>query len=425
MTHLPQSMRRRRPVLFLTLLIAGLALLVAACGGGTQTAAPPAAPATQAPKAAAQPTTAPAAQPTAAPAAKATEAPKAAATSASAASGGAASADYAKMVEDSKKETNGLVVYSIMSEKNWAPVVKAFTAKYPWIKLQPLDLGSYEVFERYYSESASNARTADIIITSAPDAWQDFIAKGELMTYKSVEDDKLPAWSKLAPSIYTVSSDPMVLIWNKALVKEPPKTIADLAAAVEKNPGQFQGKLTTYDAEKNATGFAIFWFWIKKNGENGWKILETLGKTNVAARTSAGNMVDATISGENTEGFFVSLISVLPKYPQADPIMGWSMIGDGTPILTRGMGITKKAASPNSAKLLVDFILSPEGQIAFAEGGLTAYRPDVADKAVLHLSKLEAQVGAQNLIPFSFDPDLQDKAKRDAFVERWKKTFGR
>ena len=69
-------------------------------------------------------------------------------------------ADYAKLVEDSKKESAGLVVYSIMSEKNWSGVVKGFSAKYPWIKLQSMDLGSYEVFERYYSESASNARTA-------------------------------------------------------------------------------------------------------------------------------------------------------------------------------------------------------------------------------------------------------------------------
>ena len=373
-------------------------------------------------------TTAPTSAPAAATAAPTRPAPPASTSAAPAptvaATAAPAAGDMAKIIEDSKKEDK-LLVYSIMSAQNWAPVIKAFNAKYSWIKLETLDLGSNEVFERYYSESGSNARTGDIIITSSPDSWQDFIAKGEVQVYRSTEDDKLPAWSKLAPGIYTVSSDPMVFIWNKALVKEPPKTIADLAAQVEKNPSAFQSKLTTYDAEKNATGFAIYWFWLKKNGENGWKILETLGKTQVAARTSAGSMVDATLSGENSNGFFVSLISVLPKFPAADPVLGWSMIGDGTPILVRGMGITKKAASPNSAKLLVDFILSPDGQLAFAEGGLTAYRPDVADKAKLHLSKFEQQVGAQNLIPFSFDPDLRDKAKKDAFVARWKKTFGR
>ena len=170
------------------------------------------------------------------------------------------------------------------------------------------------------------------------------------------------------------------MISNKAQVKDAPKTMKDLAAYIEKNPTT---KVVTYDAEKNATGFAIYWFWLKKTGEAGWKLLETIGKAKPIGQTSAGNMVNSTLAGETQLGFFVSAISVLPKYPQAKPVMAWSMIGDGTPILTRGMGITKNAASPNSAKLLMDYILSQDGQLGFAEGGLTAYRPDVADKAKL------------------------------------------
>lgn len=406
----------KRKFLPALLLVGLLASLLAACGDSPTATTAPAATTAGAKTTAASATTA---------ASGAATTAASGATTAASGQAAASSADYNKIIEDSKKESNGLLVYSIMDDKNWAPVIKGFNAKYPWIKLQTLNLGSYEVFERYYSESSSNARTGDMIITSSPDAWQDFIAKGELNVYKSTEDDKVPDWTKLAQGIYTVSTDPLVFTWNKALVKEPPKTMADMAALIQKNPSSFQGKVTTYDAEKNATGFAAFWFWIKKNGENGWKQLETIGQTKVAARTSGGPMVDANLSGENSLGFFVSLITVLPKFPQAEPVLGWSMIGDGTPIITRGMGITKKASSPNSAKLLMDYILSSEGQVAFAEGGLTAYRADVADKAKLHLSKLEAQVGKDNLLPFTFDPDLRDQAKKDAFVARWKKTFGR
>lgn len=373
-------------------------ILLAACAPAP-TPVPTAAPPTAAP---AQPTTA-----------SVTAAPTAAPT-----------ADNTAVLDGSKKEGK-LVVYSIMSATNWKPVLEAFGKKYSWLegKVETVDLGSYEVFDRYYPEAASKAKTADIIITSAPDGWQDFIAKGELAAYKSTEDTKLPEWSKLAPNIYTVSSDPMFFIWNKQILPTPPKTMAELAAMIEKEPAKFEKKLTTYDAEVNATGFAINWFWTKKKGEDGWKILETLAKTKPTLQTSAGNMVNATLSGEAHVGFFVSAISVFPQYPKAEAILGNGMIADGTPILTRGMGITKAAGNPNSAKLMVDFILSPEGQIAFAEGGLTAYRPDVADKAKIHLSKLAASIGEQNLIPFSFDKDLMDKAKKDAFTARWKKLF--
>lgn len=355
-----------------------------------------------------------AAPPTAAP--KATEAPKA--TSAPAA------ADNSAIVEASKKE-NALVVYSIMSANNWKPVIDGFAKKYPWIKVENVvDLSSNEVFPRYFSESASKAKTADLIITTNPDGWQDFIAKGQSVEYKSTEDAALPAWSKLAPGIYTVSSDPLIFIWNKQAVPTPPKTMADLAAMIDKDPAKFQGKITTYDAETNATGFAANWFWIKKKGEDGWKILESISKAKPKLGSGAGAMVDDTLSGAIYVGYFVSGINAYPKYPAAEPVMGNSMIADVTPLIVRGMGLTKAAANPNSAKLMMDYILSQEGQLAFADGGLTSYRPDVADKAKLSLTKLAAAVGGdQNLAPFYFDKDIADPAKVAEFKARWKKLF--
>jgi ABC-type Fe3+ transport system substrate-binding protein len=73
----------------------------------------------------------------------------------------------------------------------------------------------------------------------------------------------------------------------------------------------------------------------------------------------------------------------------------------------------------------MDFILSTEGQIAWSKGGLTPYRADAADKSVIHLDKFAAEVGAQNLVPFSFDPDLADTTKAEAFRASLKKALGR
>src|SRR5690606_32047621 len=54
-------------------------------------------------------------------------------------------ADYDKIVEASKNE-GGLLVYSIMAEYNWRPVIEDFNKLYPWIKVSTLDLNSNEVF---------------------------------------------------------------------------------------------------------------------------------------------------------------------------------------------------------------------------------------------------------------------------------------
>jgi len=334
-------------------------------------------------------------------------------------------ADYSTLVEESRKESS-LIVYSIMSKTNWAPVLEEFHQQYPWIDVDAPDLDSATIFDRFYTESAGNVRTADVIITSSPDAWQDFIAKGEAMVYISPEDDKLPAWSKPAPGIYTVSSDPMVFIWNKKLLPNPPKTLAELADMAARDPGTFNGgKIVTYE-ETNATGFAGNWFWARAQGEEkALQTLEAIGRTKPKLESSEGRMVDSTLAGETLIGYFVSTISVLPKFPAANDVLGYSMIGDGTPVIVRAMGITRQAKSPASAKLLADFILSEPGQIAWAKGGLTPYRPDVADKASVHLDKLSAEVGQKNLIPFSFDPQIANATEREAFRGRLKQALGR
>jgi len=334
-------------------------------------------------------------------------------------------AEYADIIEGSKQEmetvSDGLLVYSIMGEGNWAPVLAAFYAKYPWMdgKVTALDLGSYEVFERYNSESASNARTGDMIITTGYDVWPDFMAKGNIVEYTSPEDGQVPEWSKLANGVYTFSSDPMLIIYNKQLVSTPPTSMADLAALIEADPETYKGKITTYDVPTNATGFAINWFWLKQKGEDGWATLSTIGQATPTRQSSAGNMANSVISGEALAGYFVSAISVFSKFPDAEPVLGWDYIHDGQPILVRGMGITTAAAAPNSAKLLMDFVLSSEGQVAVGTGGLTAYRDDAAGKAKSHLSTITEAVGADNMVFFGLDPELTDQAKKDAFIQRW------
>jgi len=229
---------------------------------------------------------------------------------------------YTELVQASRSEPAGLLVYSIMSQKNWDPVAQAFQRHYPWIRLSTLDLGSYEVFERYYSEAFSNARTADLLVTSSIDAWQAFLAKEEQAPYDSPEAGRLPAWAKPAHGVYAVSADPMVLMWSKTSVKKPPTSMTELAAMVEADPAAFRLRITSYDAEKSSVGFLSFWFWIKHKGDGGWKMLESIGRSRPSLQSSAGRMVDAALAGESTVGFFVSTISLLPRFPQVEPVLG-------------------------------------------------------------------------------------------------------
>ncbi len=355
-----------------------------------------------------------------------TPAPGAAApTSASGAAAPAAGAGAdQQMVDASKNEKDGVLVYSIMSENNWKPVLEGFNAKYPWIKVTTTDLGAYEVFERYYTEAAGNARTADIIATTAPDGWINFVKKGEVDPYVSKEDANIPDMGKIDKGVYAVSTDPMVFVWNKALLPDPPKTMADLVSVIQKDSAKFQGKLITYDAAGEGFGYGLNWFYTKAKGDEGWKTLQALGTAKPKLQTSGGKMIDSVVAGAAILGFFVSNITVQPRLAQAGQLLGYSFVPDAQIVAVRPMAVTKHAASPNSAKLLLDYILSSEGQIAFAKGGLTAYRTDVADQAPLHLSQVSKAVGGDDKLIFSRpEADLADQAKHDEFIKRWEQAL--
>ena len=334
---------------------------------------------------------------------------------------------YSAIVEGSKKE-NKLVVYSIMAEYNWKHVIEGFRKMYPWIEVQTLDLGSGEVFERYYSERASNARTADLLINGAVDKWLAFVAKGEALEYASPEDAKLPKWSLIRKGLYTVSADPMVIVYNKALLPENlrPKSLAELAKFSQANPAVFKNKVTTYNAATEAFGLNINWAYTQRYGDGAWSTLDALGKV-VRPERSAGPMVEKITTGEYSVGYFISGIVLFPKLddPARAKILGWAYPTDGTPIVLRGMAIPKGATHVNSAKLMLDYIVSHDGQVGFGKGGLTPYRSDVLASEVPRATYdgvVAAVGGEQNVVRVEYDENIVKNGP--AFQERWKKTFG-
>ena len=335
---------------------------------------------------------------------------------------------YAQMIEASRGEGR-VLVYSIMSASNWAPVIREFNKLYPWIRVETTDLGSYEVFERFLSETGSGASTADMLISNAPDTWQDLMRRTLVTKYESPEKRHLPGWAVVNDMIYNVSSDPMVIVYNKKILTANlrPRSIEELARLAEEYPRTFQNRITTYDIEQSSTGFNNFWVFVNKHRDRAWQWFDAIGKAGVRPLASAGPMVDGVTSGEYLVAFFASTITLFPRLarPGVSDIIGWTYERDGTPIVLRGMGMPTAARHPNSAKLLLDFIVSQAGQVAFTEGGLVAYRPDVAKSAKYHLQELLAEIGQENALRYSYDPALLDQKAKADFVARWKRALRR
>lgn len=335
-------------------------------------------------------------------------------------------ADYRQIIEASKAES-GILVYGNIAEYNWRYILEGFKQKYPWIEpVQSLDLGPAASFERYYAEKSIGKHTADLMAVGSPEGFHRFAEREDIEPYRSPELPYLPEWSFDGAGLYTISSDPMVIIYNKLAMPEPdwPHSLADFRRLARTKPDEYRDRVTTYDATKHTFAYDIHWNVGKAFGDDAGRLFDELGSI-TRPESGAATMAEKVTSGEYLAGYFVSGIGVFPRMsePGRARILGWSLIEDGTPVFLRGMALTRNGKNPNSAKLFLDYILSHAGQVAVGNGGLTPYRPDVTTEEIPYFSyqQLVEQLGRENIILIDYDE--KSEPHRKEFLEHWKQSF--
>jgi iron(III) transport system substrate-binding protein len=328
---------------------------------------------------------------------------------------------YADIIEASQQEDT-LSIYSNVDAANWAPFLELVTEIYPWMTVETTD--DNNMWEKYYAETLAGVESADMVLASHPDQWAGFIARDEVMVYESPEAGNLPAWSMPAPGVYSASADPMIMANARSYFEgEPPRSLGETAQLLAERP-ELQGKVAVMDPIGNLMGYAAWASWLEKNPD-GWKLIEQIGSS-LRPERSAGTVREKLLTGEYAVAVFTSGGGI-PRYeePVNRELTAWGFSKDGTPVVTRNVAITNAADSPNSAKLVLDLLLSREGQIAFASGGLTPYREDVAlsDVPFITLGSVRDEVGEENILLIT--PVSELLAGVDDFEKRWNTATGK
>jgi len=330
-------------------------------------------------------------------------------------------ASYADMLGKAKTEGK-VVLYSNMSANQWKPFVELAAKTYPWMTIEATDSGD-EMWEKYYAESSSRAPTADLMLTTSVDRWVQFAEKGEVALYETPELSALPGWSIPIPGVYTVSTDPFIMVYNKHLIaaNDAPKSRQDVLNLLKKRP-DLKGKITTMDPVSNSSGLGVYWRVTQARPEE-WALLEGMGSA-IRPERSAGTVREKLVSGEYSIALLTSGGGI-PQFerPEIKAIVTWLYPSDGVPLSMRNIAITKAAPHPNAARVFLDLLLSREGSIAMGKGGQTPYRSDIkaADVPYDTYTTLKDKLGEQNLILIR--PDAGFAKEREPFLARWKKAL--
>jgi len=328
-------------------------------------------------------------------------------------------AAYGDTVAGAKKEGK-VVVYSTTDSAAAKFLIDDFKALYPGISVEYNDMNSTEVYNRFISEKAANAGSADVLWSSSMDLQIKLANEGGALTYASPEIPHLPSWAVWKNEAFGTTYEPLAIVYNKRLLSgdEIPQSHADLLRVFTTKADKLKGKVTTYDIEKSGVGFMLITQDSKYNPQF-WDMVKALGAVGPRVQSSAGTMMERISSGENLLGFniFNSYAALRAK---KDPSIGIVLPKDYALVMSRVMFISKTAKNPNAGKLWLDYILSKRGQTIIAnQSELGSIRNDVEGE--MTVAGYTKQLGA-NAKPIPVSADLLvylDQTKRLDFIKQW------
>jgi iron(III) transport system substrate-binding protein len=279
------------------------------------------------------------------------------------------------MVDAAKRE--GVVVWysGMIVNQIVRPIVDAFEAKYPGIKVQASRATGSDNALKIMNEARARRPMADIVDSTT--ALAPLLEAGLIAQFRPVEAARYPAdakdpngyWTSPNTYYYTAAYNT-----NLAPAAEAPKTYDDLL-----NP-KWKGKMAwTYDLTGGGPPGFLYNILTIKGQEKGMEYLRAFAKQEPAVIPGAQRVVlDKAISGEYPIALMTLSYHSTISARRGAPIQWLKM----PPMIMapNTISVMKNAPHPNAGRLLIEFILSTEGQQIMAANDYMPSDPTVAVK---------------------------------------------
>lgn len=240
---------------------------------------------------------------------------------------------------------------------------EAFAQAHPEIELEIVRVLS-ELEATLDAERQTNADSADVAVTNLPTLARRYNDEGVLIP---LDVPAAEAWAGNANlfdnTYFTVNFNAIGIMWNTNELGSD----FTITGYEDLLTDELQGRIGITDADGSAV-LTDFYAFVEEN-HGGEQMLRDLAATNPIVYDSAVPLQQATIVGETAVGLYATP-SVLAEKAAGAPIdfvlpdPAWA-----APFIAFGLD---NAGSPNAALVLLNFMLSPEGQEALAINGASA-----------------------------------------------------
>jgi iron(III) transport system substrate-binding protein len=262
-----------------------------------------------------------------------------------------------KLVEGARKEGQVAFYSALIVNQALRPIAEKFGRKYPFIKMTHWRADSEDIAQKVSAEVRAGNVVGDVL--EGTGVGEQAVRAGLLVPYTTPAIGAFPElyrdptnmWTPTRLSYYSIAYNTRLVPENKV-----PKTFEDLL-----DP-QWKGKIAWRIGSASGTPLFITNLRLAWGEEKARSYFEKLKQQQIVnfGAGSARTLVDRVIAGE-----YAIALNIFAHHPLISKAKGApvnSKLLDPVASTAATMGMVKGARHPHAALLLIDYILSREGQ---------------------------------------------------------------
>jgi iron(III) transport system substrate-binding protein len=309
-------------------------------------------------------------------------------------------------------EEGQVVFYTDGRQENAQRISAFWKENFPDVRLAITPIGSPALIAQVETEHAAGQHRVDVTHMSQLYVAEIWKQKGLYQPYKTTTiGHYLPNYADPDGAFYSPELYVLPAAFNTKAITDRnllPKNLADFL-----DP-KWKGKIVLPDPVSSGNTLTFLNTMLAK-GLIDWPYLEKLAKQDILFVRGNPDAVRMLSSGERVVAPILSSFNLMSAKAKGQPI-DMHVLQEGAIIIESAMGIMANAPHPNAAKLLMEALMSPEGQAVLMEGGM--FWP--ADSSV----KLEGGIPPiGDMHPIIPPPTNQEQVS--AFITRFKQVFNR
>lgn len=262
-----------------------------------------------------------------------------------------AGGDWAGVVDAANREGQ-VVLYSTRADADNAKLLAGFQEKYPRIQARSVRLVGGAMVARVEQELRAGALTADVLMHSEAQ-WS--VARAREGRFAVPAGPALALWrgaeQHYNTGVITTTSEPWVVGYNTQLVQPGPTDWDSLLDRTE-----FRGRIGLN--EVSGLTVAIWYDFLEKKKPG---YLERLAPLQPRIYPNSAPLTAGLTSGEIAWAPYSLPSTIEPRIRAGAPV-AYAIPSSGTWAIVRQSMMFKEAPRPNAARVLLDYMMSQDGQ---------------------------------------------------------------